>query len=136
MPRAIRDKLGNKDNSDKSKKDKDDFKKDSGNVKSEKVAALASADVDKFKIALARAKESGTNHSTSILGLADLATQKSEEPYKAWSMGLGGAGSLKKFGHSAFSSKIINAFIAGQFKLSDTWLADSAANMYIVNDIK
>jgi hypothetical protein len=83
MPRTIRDKLSNKDNSDKSKKNKDDFKKDSGNVKSEKVAVLAFADVDKFKIALARANEPDTNHFIFIPSLADLATQKSEEPYKA-----------------------------------------------------
>jgi hypothetical protein len=83
MPRAIRDKLDNKNNFDKFKKNKDDFKKNSGNVKSDKVAVLVSADVDKFKIAFARVNELNINHFIFIPGLADLATQKSKKPYKA-----------------------------------------------------
>lgn len=37
---------------------------------------------------------------------------------------------------NVFSSRTISAFVAGQFKSSDTWLADTGANMHIVNDIK
>lgn len=74
MPRAIRDKI------DAKNKNKSEQPKNPVEVKSEKVAALASGDVDKFKTALALANDLGINHSSPNPNPADLATQTCREP--------------------------------------------------------
>lgn len=35
-----------------------------------------------------------------------------------------------------FSKLVLGAFLAGNFCTTDTWLADTGANMHIVNDMK
>jgi hypothetical protein len=130
MPRAIRDKI------DAKNKDKSEQPKGPVEVKSEKVAALAFGDIDKFKTALAFANDLDINHSSPNPNPADLVTQTCREPCEVWSGDLGGAGNIERSGHSALLSKAISAFMVGRFKLLDIWLADLAANMYIVNDTK
>ena len=129
MPRALREKLENK---------AENKAKNNGKNKPEQIAALASTDVEKFKMTLAYA-DSGTDHSLSISDLTDPVSQKLKERCESWSEGLRGVDGMGESGScvsSSFSSKAISAFVTGQFESSDIWLADSAANMYIVNDKK
>ena len=49
----------------------------------------------------------------------------------------GGAGtSGLKLGESSFAKRTLGAFLVGRACRQDTWLADTGANMHIVNDIK
>jgi len=136
MPRALKDKTQSR-NGDKSNSQST---KTNDGAKASKMAALADTDVDDFKDKLA-ATESLSTLSSLPLTIRTRANSPSQTRESIGSVrGLGGVGNAKD-GYknqrgSALLGSTMNAFMAGPVQSRDIWLADTAANMHIVNDLK
>ena len=136
IPRAIKEKMNAKPSGkNDSKSDKSDSKNNS-----EKMNALATGDVNNFKTKLAASRSLGTH--TPPFPTSGSLTDSMAQTRDAYEIGrdakwqrLGGDGVTRSYG-IAGSEGALSAFVAGRFKSSDTWLADTAANMHVVNDTK
>ena len=135
IPKAVKEKMLAAKNKDKSDKSDKDNKASNDN----KLGALSVADIDEYLTKLAKARSLGTHISTSspVGTLTDSITQQRDLEVSGGSQ-LGESGGDCDTGNERYphASKAIQAFMAGRFTSSDTWLADSAANMHIVNDTK
>ncbi|KAJ5109551.1 hypothetical protein N7532_002196 [Penicillium argentinense] len=85
-----------------------------------------------------RADSLGTTpFSTTHVNSADSSPQKRSAVLCTELRELGGAttrgSGIRKL---SFSERVLGAFLTGTFCTTDTWLADTGANMHIVNDIK
>jgi hypothetical protein len=129
MPRALKNKFQSKtDNNTQPQKD------------DAKVAAFAAADVDKFNSKLAAMDSLGMHLASSPMPdtLAD--SPQTRKCCQSNEIGGAGGGATTREGcaqrYGSILSSAIGAFMAGPVRSSSVWLADSAANMHVVNDPK
>ena len=133
MPRALRDRIQSK-NGDKSDSQPT---KSIDDAKAGKMAAFANTDVDDFKDKLAATESLGTLSSLPLTACTPANSPSQTRESIGSVRGVGGAGDAKDgCSRSAFLGSTMNAFMAGPVQSCDSWLADTAANMHIVNDLK
>jgi hypothetical protein len=137
IPRALKDRTQLRNG------DKDDSKPTNpvDGTPSGDMAAFVAADVDGFKAKLATTESLGTHPSSPLISHAPAnPSSQTRESTGAKVLRAGGDGDTRndcmKQSEPPFIENTMNAFMTGPVQSCDVWLADTAANMHIVNDLK